>query len=131
MQVLAPLGALGDALAAAEQAAVLVEQHPSADAVLTELSRLQLLHELGRPDLALKGARALAARTDLRPVEQARHTALMLALGVEADGHALLAPWLPDGNLKQRAQLLCQALPGLPASEALPLLTQAADEAQA
>lgn len=130
MQVLAPLGSLGDALSAAEQAAALVAQHPSADSVLTELVRLQLHHELGRPDLALKGARALAAQTDLRPAERARHTALLLALGVPVDGRALLAPWLPDGNLKQRAQLLCQALPGLPASEVLPLLTQAADDAQ-
>jgi DNA-binding SARP family transcriptional activator len=131
MQVLAPLGALGEALAAAERAAAFIEQHPWVESVLTELVRLQLHHELGRPDLALKGARALAARTDLQPPERARHTALLLALGEPADGRALLEPWRPGGNLKQRAQLLCQALPGLPASEALPLLTQAAADAMA
>lgn len=131
MQVLAPLGALGEALSAAEQAALFCEQHPSSESVPMELVRLQLHHELGRPDLALKGARALGARGGLRPIERAKHTALLLALGVPADGESLLEPWVADGNLRRRAHVLCQALPGLPASAVLPLLTQAAAEAQA
>lgn len=131
LQVLAPLGNLGAALSACEQTNDFGRRHTTPDKVLMELKCLQLQHELGRPDLALKGARAMSARSDLRPAESARHTALLLALGAAVQSGALLEVCAAGANLRQRAHLLCQAQPGLPAAVVLPLLSQAASEAQA
>ncbi|MFN0183735.1 MAG: ATP-binding protein [Aquabacterium sp.] len=131
LQVLAPLGDLGAALAASEQMQSLCQRHATSESVWMELMCLQFQHELGRPDLALKGARALSTRDDLRPAERARLTALLLSLGGPAASDALLDVCGEGARLRQRAHLLCQAQPGLPAATVLPLLSLAASEAQA
>jgi len=131
LQVLAPLGALGEALSLADQAAEFCARHPSYDEVSLALSRHALQHELGRTDLACQGARQLAARQDLLPEEQARLSALQLALNLPADNAALLDFCARCSDLRLRAHLLCRAGPGLPARASLPLLDQSAAEARA
>ena len=130
LQVLAPLGALGEALAVADQAAKFCARHPSYDEVSLALLRHALQHDLGRSDLARQGARQIAAHQDLLPEEQARLSALQLALNLPADSAALLDFCARSRDLRLRAHLLCRAGPGLPAPASLPLLAQSAAEAR-
>ena len=130
LQVLAPLGALGETLAVADQAAEFCARHPSYDEVSLALLRHALQHDLGRSDLARQGARQIAAHQDLLPEEQARLSALQLALNLPADSAALLDFCARSRDLRLRAHLLCRAGPGLPAPASLPLLAQSAAEAR-
>ena len=122
-RALATAGELGPALATAEQAAALCQQHANRHRVqvLRHLHGLQA--ELGRRDLALKGLHALVAHGDaLNPTERSLLNASLLNLGEPADSAALLEGSAALDDFALRAQLLCLAQPGCEPLQILPLL---------
>ena len=131
LQVLPALGDLGEALALSDRAAEFCAGDRSRYTVGLALHCHPLQLALGRADLARQGARLLASRDDLMPEERLRLSALQLALHLPVASGPLLAFCAQTGNLGLRARLLCRAAPGLAPQAVLPLLAQAAAEAQA
>jgi DNA-binding SARP family transcriptional activator len=120
-------GDLGTVLALVEQMAVVLEGVNTALAMgrfATAQTRQALFwFGLGRHDLALRGLKQLRQRTDLLAIERMRVEAAFLALGEPGDAALVLTELVALDDFAARVNTLCRARPGLPADQALTLLS--------
>lgn len=125
--VMAAAGDLGAALAAGGQSV----QEAGTDRYATgyRIQHLMLLFQIGRPDLAIGGLRAITDAEVQMPIMRALHQAALLAVGEPGDAAFVLAQAAATSDLTLRSRLLGMVQSAAAPPTLLPLLeasTQAA-----
>ncbi len=120
--ILALGGKLGGALHAVEHALAICDRVVLRIEPRARQRLCGLQFELGRGDMALKGLRALRARTDLPTQVRIGLDAELLHVGETLDSAALLEQIVALDDFPLRVRLLCLAQPGCEPWRILPLL---------
>ncbi len=126
LTVMAQAGELGAALDLAERAWNLLGGHSFRYNVAVA-ARCHWLHgELGRPDLARKGLQTLRARDDLTLLERLMLDVMLMHLGEQGDGDAMLERLAALPDTLVRARFLCWMQGACAPDRLLPVLQIAA-----